>query len=152
MQDCVWQSVHNSEKRAEKGQPSVGMPMVLELPLSLWEHSTPRRISSHGAIFTKPSSPGGQTVSAEWEHPQDHAKRKSVPPPVPPDAPAQLEGQSRGLLPEDLHTYMCKASVASGQKQTGPNWHSFQSTGTRLAQNTYLLPHPQWWQAESVTR
>ena len=60
-----------------KGQPSRGTHSISEVSPSLWQRSTQRRLSNHGGVFPKLSSPEGQRASTEQEHPQDHAAKES---------------------------------------------------------------------------
>ena len=77
-QDLTWQPPCNSKGQGG-GQPSVGTPSLSELPPSLWGCSTLRKLSNCRGIFTKPSSPGGQTASGEQERTQDHARERKCP-------------------------------------------------------------------------
>ena len=93
-------------------QPPMVTHLLSELPLSLWEYSTPRRLSNFRVVFTKPSNPGGQAASAEWDNLQNHVCKIKSSPNL---CWMHQLGQSARTGDFCQSAYVCKAARARGK-------------------------------------
>ena len=94
----------SSERRRGRGQSFVGMPSLSELPPSLWDSSTLRRLGNHWAVFTKPNIPGGQRARTELEHLRARAQEWKRPSPT---WHASTVGQPEQETPAKVPAHIC---------------------------------------------
>ena len=80
-----------------KRQSFMGILVLSELPLSLWEPPTPRRLSNCGGFHTKLNSPRRHTVSAERGH-TGLCMQKKAPPPPPTRCTSWASQLEQGIL------------------------------------------------------